>query len=370
MSTNKRIRIMHYNLAEVYSSFSTVTSEAVAFPFSNIIDERYLPMKFQGNFTIDTTNNKIYGNDGSSFTATISSGNYTASTLATEIQTQLNAASSNWTVTYSTSTYKFTLANSGSVTLTLSNSTNAAWSTIGFTTSTDLTGTSFVADSVRVHTSEIIDFDFRYIAKTEFIAILPDADGLLNFSTGANITLKASNLSGNWSSPAYTKTLAVDEKGIVAFLDANETPRYRYWRLEIEDKTNGDGPELPINYLYIGPYVTVESININRPYQINYNDLSVSSNTISGARYFNKRNRLKNFQDISFPFLEGTDYSTIKYFTDKVGLTERFLISIDPLECFSSLIDLTALVRLNEAPIYTNNGAGRYQMTMNVSEVV
>lgn len=370
MSTNKRIRLMHYNLAEEYSAFTTVTTDDASYPLANLTDERYLPMKFEGNFTIDTTNNKLYGDDGASFTATITSGNYTAATLVTEIQTQLNSASSNWTVSYSTSTYLFTLANTGSVTITLSNSTNAIWDTIGFTTSTDLTGTSFSGDASRIHTSEIFDFDFRYTNQVDFIAILPAADEYLDFSDSVTITLKASNITGAWSSPAFNTTLTFNAKGIVKYLDTTATQNYRFWRLEIIDKQNANGPNLSMNYIYLGPYDTVETININRPYRINYSDPSTASTTISGAKYFFERNRLQNFSNITFPFLEGTDYDTIKAFTDKVGRTKRFLIAIDPLECVSDLIDLTALVRMDNEAEYTNNGAGRYQMTMNVGEVV
>lgn len=371
MSTNKRIRFMHNNLIETYSDDTTSSSANSTFPLANLSGERYDPFKFAGNFVIDSTNNTVYFNDGASDTSTITSGEYTASALATEIQTQLNTDSSGWTVSYSTSTYRFTISNTSSVTLELSSTSNAAWDTIGFTTSTDLTGTSFEGDAARIHTQEYITFDFGYNADITFLAILPEADGVLNFSDLATLTLKTSNVSGNWDDPAETVALTLNNSGIVTFLDSTETFQNRFVRIEIEDKSNADGPELPINYIFLGTYFTLDSININRQFSWSSVDPSETQQTISGAKYFFKRDRRDIIESVTFPFLEDDDYENIRDFIEDVGITERFVVTLDPLVCFSDdLLEFTRLVRILDVPEFSNNGVRRFSATMTLEEVV
>lgn len=66
------------------------------------------------SIVIDSTNNKIQFQEaaGTTLTATLTSGNYSPSELATEIQTQLNATGGTpaYTISYSAVTRKFTLA--------------------------------------------------------------------------------------------------------------------------------------------------------------------------------------------------------------------------------------------------------------------
>jgi hypothetical protein len=60
-------------------------------------------------------NDKIYVDDGTLYTATLTEGVYTPSTLATEMQTKINAAytpDNNFTVTLSALTYKYTVTHS------------------------------------------------------------------------------------------------------------------------------------------------------------------------------------------------------------------------------------------------------------------
>lgn len=96
------------------------------------------------SYVIAGTNNKLYfvGTAGAA-TATIPSLTYTTTTLATAIALAMNTADAgqdpNYTCTYSTSTKKFTIAAVGGTAfvLTLSNGSNAIWSTIGFTGGVD-----------------------------------------------------------------------------------------------------------------------------------------------------------------------------------------------------------------------------------------
>ena len=82
-------------------------------------------------FVVDSTNNTMY-EDGAPITLT--AGAYTGATLATEIQTQLNAVQAGHTVTYDAATRKFTITNgtAGTIHLNWSRPEATAASLLGF----------------------------------------------------------------------------------------------------------------------------------------------------------------------------------------------------------------------------------------------
>jgi hypothetical protein len=123
---------------------------------------------FNSQYTVDSRNNKIYFNDGSDRTGTVASAQYTGATIATAIQTAMNAASSGYSVSYDSSTNKLTLSHASSFVLTLSNTTNAIWDFIGFATGTD-------SSSTTSHTStNQINLTSKYIYMTLDIADNPE----------------------------------------------------------------------------------------------------------------------------------------------------------------------------------------------------
>lgn len=116
-----------------------LVSDATAFKISKL-------SFFNNQYNIDSRNNKMYytDSDPAAQTITISSGRYTGTTLATEIQTQMNSASNPaMTCTYSTLTNKFTITDgTGNFQLTTTTTTSAIWDYIGFDTSANKTGAS------------------------------------------------------------------------------------------------------------------------------------------------------------------------------------------------------------------------------------
>jgi hypothetical protein len=104
-------------------------------------------------FNINSTNNILSFNENSTNKqATLTSGAYTASSLATHVQTQLNTASSGYNtyaVTYSTTTYKFTISAGNNFSL-LFSSALAPYRELGFeitntTASTSVTSTNSIS---------------------------------------------------------------------------------------------------------------------------------------------------------------------------------------------------------------------------------
>jgi len=130
-------------------------------------DERYLDWVYLDfEVDIDATNNKLdFSEDGSTeLTATISSGTYSLSTLASEIKTQLDSAGANtYTVSYSND--KITIASTGNLELNKTTGSNKAVSIlpmIGFPSRTDTLDTGLKTS----HTGKRTEYLTRKITLT------------------------------------------------------------------------------------------------------------------------------------------------------------------------------------------------------------
>lgn len=102
--------------------------------------------QFFFGFTIDVTNNKLnFDEGGGELTATIDSGSFAMSDIATKLKTALDAAGAlTYTVTLDRSTRKFTIAATGVFDLLITSGSQAGtsiFSLIGFTGS-DVTGSA------------------------------------------------------------------------------------------------------------------------------------------------------------------------------------------------------------------------------------
>jgi hypothetical protein len=127
----------------------------------NIWRDYYYRTKYEsgsggGYWNITATENKLYFEDNGAVarTATITVGEYDGDGLAAEIETQMEAQTTDtFTVSYSTSTFKFTITDdTGTYELTCTNTTNAIWTHIGFNTAADKTGAaSYNSDNIRIH---------------------------------------------------------------------------------------------------------------------------------------------------------------------------------------------------------------------------
>jgi hypothetical protein len=375
---------MANNLAQLNKNSLTFSSETSGFEAANAFDSfRSNTWKAAGHFEISdgsatydgAQNDQLYIDDGSPVTVTITAGQYTtAALLATQIQTDLNAASSNWTCTYDLAggTYKFTIGNSGSVDLTLSSTTNAIWDTLGYTSSTDQTGTSFVANEPRNHTSEYLRLDMGYQAAMTFIGCIGDVATSFGLSNQANVTLKGNNIDTNWGSPAFSATLTVTNKGIFSWNDTSDDARYRFWRFEYEDKYNStSGPNIEIGSLYLGSYQCLVNRNITSGFNDILIDPSIVSESQAGVRYFDERTKYTAFSNVVIPFMDETDKDEIKDLFDNVGLSTPFYISLDPLTNFSSdITDFTKYVVFQNAPIIQNSKNCRWSTVLNLQEVL
>ena len=198
-----------------------------------------------GNFNIVTgVNDKIDFEEtlGAELTATLAQNEYDADALCTQIDTQLTATGggSAYTVTYSDSTNKFTLASDragggGTFKLLCQNGTNvatSAWDTIGFAITADRAdAASHTADDLRIHSEERLVEDLG--APTNIYGIIIRGH---NFS--ATATVDAIFSTDAWTTIAEHPDFTVQDD--IMILEYNTPKNYQYVGIRIKDPKNSD----------------------------------------------------------------------------------------------------------------------------------
>lgn len=332
-------------------TYSTQDSD---FPFTNALnterDEFWKPTSY---FVIDSDNNKVYINDGSDKTITLDNDSYTGDTLATEIQTKLNASSSDWTVTYE-SDYAFNISNTSSVTLQLSNDTDAVWETIGFISGTDTTGTSFDADEQRNHWPyQWFKCDFGYQANIGFLGMITSLGDEFPISSLGSVTIEANNID-DFSSPPLSVEAEVTANGVFKFLDTLDSA-YRYWRVKITDPYYSEGPQISIGNITLSEYQSFTARNISNGFSYQYEDRSQRQEAESGKYYFDVKDKRKIYGGMEAALLDKTNRAKVDDLFKEVGLTVPFYISIDPQgEISSDLDEFTNYVFFDSPPSMTH----------------
>jgi len=371
---NCNCRFMTNNYAELISASATKSSELASFPFSNAINKfRNLVWKPSGHFEITTSNQKLYINDGATKTVDITVGHYTTpALLATQIQTNLNAASSNWTVGYDllTGDYRFKISNTGSVTLRLSETIDSIWDTLGYTTSSDLVGTAFTADQQRIHTEEYCIFDMGTNAEMLFFAVICPVSQVFGISNSATITLEASNLN-QWTAPPLTVSLSRTDSGIFKFMDDLADSTYRYWKFKYVDRLNPLGPTgISISHIYIGDYITLETRGIRKNFTKKLVDTTDILTAQNGALYFNEKNKYVELSSMGIDYIPRADKDILEQMFYDLGKSTPFYVSLDPLLNITTYLDeLTRYVVFPSEPVFTHVFSDTFSMTAELKEL-
>ena len=245
-----RIKFFYTNLFK--TGTITVTSEHVNFPKENMQHRDFNKMwrsnhgagSGWGLFYIDATvNDRLDFEDSGAVvrTALLTPGAYNADTLASHIETQMEAVTTDlFTVEYIESgagTNKFRITNDTGIFELLWNSgANKARSiagAIGYDDSADGTGESvYLADYIRIHALEYIRKDLDS-AHNIYGAIIRGH----NFQAGAAVYVQFSD--DNWTTVAEQQIFTIQDDILVCEWD---TPKnYRYVGIMIYDTSNPDG---------------------------------------------------------------------------------------------------------------------------------
>lgn len=368
---------MDNNHASLTGGQIEFSSELSAFPQSNAQDTfRSKVWKPSGYFLIVLdTNDKIYIDDGTQKTITLTAGEYTTPALmATEVQTQLNASSSGWTFDHNDAAgaYKFRFAHASGHTLEFSNSTEAAWNLLGFTLGVDeVMSTERDADEQRNHQYEFVTYDLGGNQAIEFFSVISPLDEEFSISDQANIKLMANNLD-QWDAPPLEITLVRSDGGLFKFLDDVADSSYRFWRFQFEDKYSPSGPTgFSLAYIYIGDYATLDSRNIQRGFTKTIDDPSRTSTSESGALFFDRKTKFSRLQQSSIALIDQDQRDTLEQLFFDFGTTTPFFVSYDPrLSLSNNLFDLTKYVVFEKPPKFTHVNHNLFNMTLSFREVL
>lgn len=320
-------RFMHIN-SLLYGSLTANSGALAGFPASNLATANRGNLWIAiGNFTIGATNNKIYIG-GTTYTLTNAS--YTSATLVTHINSVINATG--LVVSY-TSDFKFKLTNGSGSTrvLNLSNTTNAAWDTLGLVGSIDISilNASTYDGEIRIHTSEYLYYDLGYSMDISFFALLPQRNYANMLTTGAVINIKASNINDIGSAPLNINIYPGDE-GTFYFLETEGIPiQYRYVWITITDRSNPYGPNLTFSQLFLGGYTAIANRTVDNGFSLIDIDRALRSESQAGGLYFEQYGRHKVINGLRYSWLTNDEAKALRQLFFDVGKSNNFYISLD-----------------------------------------
>lgn len=325
------IKFLTNNFIENYANFY-YSSQNASYPALNIND----PFRSKvwrsntGNFEVNFANDKLVINDGTDKTVSITRQSYSSGALlATELQTRLNAASSNFTVVYTSATNKFTISRTTSFSILWTNSTTSCADLFGYYDGADDTGgSSYEADEARIcYPSEWFKFDFGLTRNPKAVCIIDNLEEKIKIQPSVTAKLQGA-FSNSWNAP-FEVDLPYNAD-IIAKIDMNGLlpSACRWARLYLPDLTNPLG-YVQLGKIYIGDAFEIESSNVQREFMESAQDLTTSDRAIDGELYFDTRPTFSKFSSINIALCNKDDVDLIKSIWDQHRTYKPFFVSID-----------------------------------------
>ena len=370
IDTDKSMRWMYSNLLETgYNSFQ-VSSEHASYPKENMLDgsQRTKLFKFGGRFLIEEdVNDKLYINGN---TYQIPAADYNdLNALLTAINTITTGFAD---FSYTGATYVIGVTHASGLTLNLSNQTEAAWETLGFTGVIDDVvgaGISQDADEARIHwPHEEITVDFGYQATIGFVAMIHDLAQEMKIPEGAEIKILG-NTVNSFVAPPLEQVIPWYSTGCFKFIDDIDDSAWRYVKIRI---TCPSGPFIPeIGYLYLGEYEKFWDKNIGTGFELTHEDNSNLSQADSGAQYFNARTSPRVFSNLSVGLARPAHSALLKRIYALKGRGVPFFVALDPQSYLSSTFDEhLAYVRFTEPPRYSHILRNIFELSFSLREAL
>lgn len=353
--------IIDANLIDERVSY-TFSSERSGYPASNALDinKRKRTWRSAGYWLIESGSNTLVINDaaGVNITATVAAGEYTTDSLFfAALKTALEAASqSTFTISRDTTTNKIKIlaALGGTASVFRIICTNAASADmcgiLGYSVLSDRTGALFyIADLLKIHTSEWFIFDFGFpVSPTAFLAFA-DRSYPMRISSTAVVNIQG-NLTNDFTAPLVDEVATVSDYGI-GLADADGIGAgvaCRYWKVEIIDQDNAYG------YVEIGAMIIGTHVLTNRspvfPFNSEDNDLSQREYSEGGQVISSKRAQTEIIP-LSWDLLDVTSFENLVACFETYGTHSAFAVILDVDGVFSStFLKWAKLVRMNNEP--------------------
>lgn len=232
-----------------------------------------------------------------------------------------------YSATYSSTTYKFTVARSaGGATISLLWSTgkhaaSGCGKDLGFVVASDDTGaTTYTGDTTSYQGRAWLRADLGAAQSIRTLAALGH-----NVTSDGTLTVRAFANSSYSGTPGATQVLGYDSAILISYLSAAQN--YRYWEFVVDDVQNAAG-FVQVGRPWISPYYE-PSKGIAHGYGEDYDDMSVPAFADMGASYSDQRPNRRVFR-LRFPYVVAAERSAFEAFQRYVGLGRPFLIGLDP----------------------------------------
>lgn len=326
-------RFMYIN-SLAYGVITANSGNLAGFPARNVVTSNRGELWITaGNFKVDDTNNKLYFLVNSNpVTITLTNGNYSGTTLGTQINSKLTTAAVGLSCSYNSTTYKFKFnrTNSNTIYAMLSIDTNATWDDIGFIGNVDILfgDDNDVLGLIRIHTHEYIDFDLGYSMDISFFALMPQRNYSNMLTAGATINIKASNVNDAATAPLNVN-IASGAEGSFHFIEQGTPISYRYVWFTLIDPENSYGPNLVFSQLFLGGYIALPNRTVDALFTIQEVDRALRTESQAGGLYFERYGRHKRFSGLKFSNIPKAQTSAIQQLYFDIGKSNSFYLSLD-----------------------------------------
>jgi hypothetical protein len=327
---------MWQNFGKLSGTTLTASSEEIGYPVQNIVN----PLRSktwrskQGWNIVASFNDRLDFTEGvtGDASAEIAVGNYaTGDEMATQLQTAINAAATDnsYAVTYSATTYKFTIArSSGAATIGLEWSTGAntarsVGECLGFDVSADDTGaTTYTGDNAAYKSREFVIFSMSQALSMQVALVLD-----YNFQANDTIKFQADASPSGWASPDSNTTLTEE--------NANKTIRKKYFssvskqyiRMLVNDVTYNITGYTNIGLFYFGGFMLMA-----RDFGMNFTqgrrELSKAVNADQGAPWLNSRPSAWTW-GLAWNGISTGDKDNLNTMQDTVRINKGFFVDLE-----------------------------------------
>jgi hypothetical protein len=335
-------------------SNSYASSEQAAFPAANVYNQqrRSKVWRSDGYWEIVSGDNTIVFQEtiAVDLTATVAAGEYTSTTsFLAAVKTALeDVGASTYTVTQDATTKKIRIQSNGAggggiLTLRWTHANSADMAAVmGFDTASDQTGAlNYLADELRIHTSEWLKWDFGISTNPQAFVLIGARNEPIKITPSSVLKLQG-NETDVWTSPSYETTLTYHDQAITKFSTSGlHTSALRYWRLSIVDRDNPLGYE-QIGSAFLGNYY--ETTRGKPSFPLNFLPIDRSETVFSeGGQTFSDIREKSEGLSVQYRLLTKQEREELNSIFDKFGTAVPFFIALDNDETFST--DANVMVR-------------------------
>lgn len=340
------VQLFNYDYTQTSTVYGRgVSSAASGYPVTNLYDNvrRSKVWRSSGYWwtageTFRFAEDPSTGGTGEEITFVLAPEYSTTADFATALKNSLDFYSTGgytYTVTYSSTTRKFTISAASSKKFKFLFSTCPLWAgSLGLSEADTNYSTSITSTYATIHSYEYIRWDLGTPINPKGFMAIGVYGTALKLSSNATIVLQACTAT-NFTTPNYEVTLEYGETGIgITSSTGIADQAYRHWRLKIIDRQNLNG-YIELSNVILGDYIVFERGAVQYPLSIDNEDISEIVTANSGQTHVNRRNTVMS-TTLEWNGLTVADKEELDDVWQENGTSTPFFVSLDPDVVFSS----------------------------------